>query len=307
MTKIEKYYDALKRFYLIKGNGFYDGDFPYNKEHPYYFKEFILRNTIMDTPKYILNEIKDSQCNALVSKNGNPPEMLCVASSARQCLSALGIFKGNDMDIEHLKTFLNEGDEIDSKVKPHFEKKLRIKNIVGYCPNMDAYFESKNEEYFFECKCGELFSNEKKNISKQYFQNKKHLLGPYLKENIDYIIKNDKYYLNKDKVGSFDLNQFVKHLMGIISNKKKEVVNLNYYYFIPEDQYLDIMPKNYQFIKETLKNAKEDCINAFNLDYIRKMCKDYKINLRLFIGDAVVVHPASEHNTHLFYKKDWNE
>lgn len=307
MKKIEKYYEVLKQIHLLHGNGFFNNDFPYSKEYPYYFKSFILKNMIKDTPKYIIEEIKNGQCNALISKNNNPPEMLCVASSAMQCLVSLGLSLVEGKDITHLSTFINEDDELDKKTKPHFEKKLKIKNVKGYCPNMDAYFESKNQEYFFECKCREIFDNDRKSISSQYIKDEDHLLGLYLKKDIDYTINRDKYYLDKSKVGSFNLNQFVKHLLGIISNKKTEVSNLIYYYFLPSEKYLSGLTGDITFIEEIIEKAKNDCINAFNLEYVRKICNKYKINLRLFVGDAVAIYRASSDNTHLIYKKDWGE
>lgn len=306
MSKIEKYYEALKQVYLLQGNGFFDGDFPYSKDYPYYFKERLLRNIIKDTPKYIINELKDSQCNALVSKNNNPPEILSIASSAMQCLVSLGM-SIEENDNSHLQVFLNAGDEIGIKTKPHFEKKLRIKNVKGYSPNMDAYFESKKQEYYFECKCSEFFNNVKKGISQQYFKDEENLLKPYLKEEIDYTIKADLYYLNKDKVGTFDLNQFVKHLLGIVSNKKTEESNLIYYYFLPNDKYLNQLSRDFDFIKEAKKQAKNDCIGAFNLEFVRRICNKFKINLRLFVGDAVAIYRANESNARLIYKLDWNE
>lgn len=283
MKELKNSYDeTLKRRHLRLGNGFNDNNFPYSPKYPHYYKRFILKNLIENMRKDVYEAYKNGAGHELdEGKNGTPPKMLSVGSSSAFCFTSLVVDRHTNIK-EGADFFSKEGETIRrtyfEKVLPIFEKE----NIIP--PHMDAYAKSKSSEYFFECKCHEMFDQHPLKLSKKYFDTDKDLIVDYLpKESL--VLEKGEYSISEEIFGvkdtTFDIKQLLTHLMGIKCNKKMRESHLIYYYSFPEETDVDDSR-----LLEVMNKTKEDAVKIFESSVIKDYCEKNNIRLHLYIKKA---------------------
>lgn len=233
------------------------------------------------------------------NKNGDilPASMSSVGSSSRFCYLSL---RNSDLSAFGIK-------KAESDV--YFEEKLPIQGVDGGIPpHMDAYYESDDNFYFFECKCHEQFDKHKLELSNAYFDknlivdkiDKKYFLENITKKNKK--TGKDTVYRKYDPAvfglppnPRFDIKQFLTHIMGIESRIKDEIkkgktikeVKLMYFYFIPDAALND------KEIKDIIATLTSEVRIAF--DALKKLC-DIDIKFELYIQHVERVETASKAN-----------
>lgn len=269
------YDDTLKRSYLRMGNGFCGDDFPYSPKYPNYFKKKILDNLVSEMREDVYEAYKNGAGHELnEGKNGVPPKFLSIASSSQFCFITLNVDECINEE-EGADYFAHEGERID---KTYFEKLLPVlDNDKSTPPHMDAYALTEKREYFFECKCHEMFDVHSLYLSKNYFNTGKDLVVDYIPQ--EFI---NRGYIDPTIFGvgatPFDIKQLLTHLMGIKCNKKTEECDLIYYYCFPPKK--DIKDER---LSEVMDQVLKDAKTIFNSKIIKDYCAKYKINLRLCV------------------------
>ncbi len=189
---------------------------------------------------------------------GTPPKMASVASSSRFCYLSLRNASIRDFEVT------------ESQIKPfEFEKDLKVYDISGTNPQMDAFIETDNSYYFFEFKCHEIFDEKAKKLSIQYDINYLNKWGIFRDSNN---IPTDKFGI--EEIRLFDLKQFITHLIGIInySDKEKRKV-FSYVYFKPKKAGKELF--DYDDLASEIKAV-------FKSEVVQRICKDNSIELRLY-------------------------
>ena len=291
-----EYDETLKRSYLKLGNGFFNANFPYSSKYPLYFKKHILGNLIEDMRKDVYLAYKEGSGHELdEGPNGIPPKFLSIGSSSCFCFTSLDINEYIN-EKEGADFFSREGERIK---RTYFEKQLPILNDDSIPPHMDAYAKTTKREYFFECKCHEMFDAHSIKLSKKYFGTDKDLVvdyipRQYLKEDGEMIDINPSIFGVTETV--FDIKQLLTHLMGITCNKTKKECDLIYYYSFPMEK--DIEDER---IKEVINKTKEDSIKIFESEIIKKYCIKHGITIRMFGHHSAFHYAASKRDTYQIY------
>lgn len=285
------YDEALKEAYLTHGSGFGDDDFPWSPEYPLYFKNKILTNLMKNMRPEVVKAYQNAPGHELEERGAIPPKFLSIASSSRFCYESLEI---NEFINEHegADFFSRPGDHLETV---EFEKELRVDSVQGTPPSMDAYARGSQREYFFECKCHEMFDDHPLFLSKQYFGTGKdlivdHIPAEFLSE------KDDGYSIDPKAFGEadtlFDIKQLLTHLMGIVCNRTAPECDLIYYYALPEKT--DVKDER---LVGVIEKTKADAIRTFESSVIKEYCKAHHITLRLCVKNAASPYAASKRNT----------
>lgn len=291
-----EYDEALKRGYLRAGNGFYDNDFPYSPKYPLYFKKSVLRNLIKRMRKSVYLSYKKGAGHELdEGPNGIPPKFLSIGSSSRFCFVSLNVDDGIN-EKEGADFFSHEGERIK---RTYFEKRLPVFDDDSTPPHMDAYAKTRKREYFFECKCHEMFDTHPLRLSKKYFNTGKdlivdHIPPEYLTEVGSAIAISPEAFGVKDTM--FDIKQLLTHLMGIECNRTRKHCDLIYFYSFPEE--MDIVDPR---ISEVIQKVKVDAVTIFECKIIKDYCSAYNITLRLYSFDGNCRYAASESRVKRIY------
>ena len=220
----EEYDETLKRSYLRVGNGFYNADFPYSQKYPLYFRKHILNNLISNMRKDVFLAYKEGAGHELdEGPNGVPPKFLSIGSSSQFCFTSLDINQYIN-EKEGADFFAHDGERIK---RTYFEKQLPVFDDSSIPPHMDAYAKTNKREYFFECKCHEMFDVHTLKLSKKYFGTDKDLVVDHIPQ--QYLtIEGGMIAIDPSAFGVentvFDIKQLLTHLMGIVCNKSKKNV-----------------------------------------------------------------------------------
>lgn len=285
----QKYDEILKNDYIgnnkLKSNQF--GYVIYNNYNNY-FSNQMLEYFKTELGKHF-KEYDSGSGQELTQKNGQPPKFLSIGSSSNFCFFSLR----NDGFKYFLSELEGENYEIinSNNKEIEFEKKLKI--IPRGIANLDAYVKTKKCEYFFECKCHELFDNHKTQLSKSYFNGE---LFVSKKEFNTWFNSSGK--INFENIGinsnsGFDFKQFCTHLMGISKNKNL-TAHLIYYYCLPKMDSIKIDKKLYKKITQFLVDTKTILTNKKLISY----CEQNNIYLHFFIKfDGYTQEMASKQNT----------
>ena len=290
MSSLKYEYDEiLKQRYLEKGNGFYDDDFPYSSKYPHYFKKHVLKNLLDDMNSTTKKAYMVGAGKEFEEKNGRPPKFLSIGSSSLFCYLALSTDCADDKEGAD---YFSIGDDKINNVE--FEKKLKVLPGNANPPHMDAYAKTKNREYFFECKCHEMFDKHNIRLSKKYFSTDKDLVVNYIPQ--EYLIDNGKFYaVDSNAFGiensAFDIKQFLTHLMGIKCNMQKQEVQFIYFYCLPPKNLI----KNNKIL-DICQKAISDANALFKSDIVSNYCNNNGIKLSLYVYDGPAVYAASKDN-----------
>lgn len=292
----EEYDKTLKKGYLKLGNGAFDGDFPYSVKYPLYFKRSFLRAFVKQMRKSVYLAYKEGAGHELdEGANGVPPKFLSIGSSSQFCFVSLNI---NDYlnEKEGADYFSHEGERIK---RVYFEKKLPVFNDNSIPPHIDAYAKTPKREYFFECKCHEMFDQHPLKISKRYFNTGKDLIIDYIPQ--EFLIEEGKMItINKEAFGLketlFDIKQLLTHLMGIECNKKRKNCDLIYFYSFPKES--DIEDSR---ISEVIQKVKDDTVKIFESKIIKSYCSAHNITLRFYAYDGHGTYAARNTLVHKIY------
>ena len=298
LKRLKKEYDeTLKRGYLKMGNGFFDGDFPYSPKYPLYFKKVCLRILVKQMRKSVYLAYKKGAGHELdEGPKGIPPKFLSIGSSSRFCFVSLDVYKYIG-EKEGADYFSHDGERIK---RTYFEKKLPIFDDDSIPPHMDAYAKTSKREYFFECKCHEMFDEHPLELSKKYFGTGKdlvvdHIPSEYLhKKGNGMIVIDPEAFGLKEVV--FDVKQLLTHLMGIVCNKTRKNCDLIYFYSFPREK--DIEDPR---IKEVIEKVKEDAIKVFESNIIKDYCLAHNITLRFYAYDGHGTYAADKTLVHKIY------
>ena len=292
----EEYDKTLKRSYLRVGNGFYNADFPYSQKYPLYFRKHILSNLIRNMRKDVYQAYKKGAGHELdEGPNGIPPKFLSIGSSSCFCFTSLDINEYIN-EKEGADFFSHEGENIK---RTYFEKQLPVLEDSSIPPHMDAYAKTTKREYFFECKCHEMFDIHPLILSKKYFGTGRDLVvdyipKQYLKEDGGMIAIDPSVFGVKETV--FDIKQLLTHLMGIACNKTKKECDLIYFYSFPMEQ--DIEDSR---ITEVIDKVKSDAIKIFESEIIMNYCLKHNITLRMYGHHSAYQSAANESNSYRIY------
>ena len=292
----EEYDKTLKKSYLRVGNGFCDADFPYSQKYPLYFKRHILINLIFNMRKDVRLAYQEGAGHELdEGPNGVPPKFLSIGSSSRFCFTGLDINEYIN-EKEGADFFSHEGENIK---RTYFEKQLPVLDDSSIPPHMDAYAKTTKREYFFECKCHEMFDIHSLILSKKYFGTGRDLVvdyipKQYLKEDGGMIAIDPSAFGVKDTV--FDIKQLLTHLMGIACNKIRKECDLIYFYSFPMEQ--DIENKR---LIEVIDKVKNDAIKIFESKIIMNYCLKHNITLRMYGHHSAYHHAANDSNSYRIY------
>ena len=292
----EEYDKTLKKSYLRVGNGFNDADFPYSQKYPLYFRSHILINLISNMRKDVRLAYQEGAGHELdEGPNGVPPKFLSIGSSSCFCFTSLNINKYIN-EKEGADFFSHEGEKIK---RTYFEKRLPVLEDSSIPPHMDAYAKTTKREYYFECKCHEMFDIHSLILSKKYFGTGRDLVvdyipKQYLKEDGGMIAIDPSAFGVKETV--FDIKQLLTHLMGIACNKTKKECDLIYFYSFPMEQ--DIEDKK---LTEVIDKVKSDAIKIFESEIIRNYCLKHNITLRMYGHHSAYHHAANESNSYRIY------
>ena len=291
-----EYDETLKRSYLKFGNGFFNADFPYSSKYPLYFRKHILDNLIRDMRKDVYLSYKNGAGHELdEGPHGVPPKFLSIGSSSQFCFTSLDINESMN-EKEGADFFAHKGERIK---RTYFEKQLPVLNDGSIPPHTDAYAKTIKREYFFECKCHEMFDAHTIKLSKKYFGTDKDLVvdyipKEYLKEDNGMIDINPSIFDVTETI--FDIKQLLTHLMGIACNKVKKECDLIYYYSFPMEK--DIEDER---IKEVISKVKEDSIKIFESEIIKNYCLKYGITIHMFGHHSAYHYAASKNDTYQIY------
>lgn len=240
-----------------------------------------------------LDEYKKGSGQELKEKGPIPPKFLSIASSSSFCYFSLR----NDGYKYFAKKIENDNFTLSEQIS--FEKDLNIipRNKFATA-HLDAYFKTKKNEYFFECKCHEFFDTHAKSLKQKYFDEKPNLFVS-TGEFKDWFTSKGEIKFGESGIGieeksGFDFKQFCAHLMGIERNKDKDLTShLIYYYCLPKKESLIKEPD----IKEKVIQAIVDTLKILNSEKLKKYFGD-KIKFHLFIKiDGYTEEPSSEKNT----------
>ena len=292
----EKYDETLKRSYLRVGNGFYNAVFPYSPRYPLYFRKYILGNLISEMRKDIYLAYKEGAGRELdEGPNGVPPKFLSIGSSSCFCFTSLDVNKNIDKK-EGADFFSRDGERIK---RTYFEKQLPVFDDSSIPPHLDAYAKTNKREYFFECKCHEMFDTHTLKLSKKYFGTGKDLVVDYIPQ--QYLIEEGGMIeINSSAFGVrntvFDIKQLLTHLMGIVCNKTKKECDLIYFYSFPMEK--DIEDER---LIEVIEKVKTDATKIFESDIIKNYCSKYNITIRMYGHHSAYHHAANEVNSYKIY------
>ena len=304
MKKLKPVYDeTLRKIYIRQYGPGSENDFPWSPEYPNYFRKGLISYIALTMRPEVLEAYMDGEGGELLpsrEKRREPPKFASIASSARFCYESLEMFKD---------TKEGEGADFFARSRRHietveFEKVLPIASVRGSNPSMDAYAFDGKREYFFECKCHEMFDHHHLNLSKQYFSTGlclivNHIRDEFLKEEGGELLFDPKAFGEADTL--FDIKQLLTHLMGIVCNRKTQETDLIFYYNLPKEEDIRAVvedPVVRDAILEVVKKTTADAIKIFESPIIKDYCKARNITLRLFVKDAaVLLSPASKDNT----------
>ncbi|MBO6286622.1 MAG: hypothetical protein J6O18_10000 [Bacilli bacterium] len=292
----ESFDQSMKDYYLGLMGPKGENDFPYSSKYAHYFKPEMLEAFISTMRPDILAAYRKGSGGELEPKpNGVPPKFLSIASSSRFCYTALDVKedskKGYGADF-----FALPGESIE---KVFFEKELAIVPDAKRHPTIDAYACSKDTEYFFECKCHEMFQAHDNYLSSRYFAHPKDLIVKSIPK--EYI--KEGHRLDSRAFGLentvFDTKQLLTHLMGIQCNATKKNRILVYYYFFPCRDYISD-PK----VLTTLDRVLDEAKAIFNSSIVREHCQKHGVRLTLAVKQSGYDDPASEANTTILYQTE---
>ncbi len=247
--------------YKIEGRNF---DLYYEKS---WFESFV---------NSMANEIRDRYGREIKPKGNEPPHMASVGSSSHFCYIAL-------KDIEGVE----------------FEKDCPI--FYRAVPHIDAYIPQEDCEVFVEVKCHEIFDSHKTKMSKKY--------GKYFKENdiftelipkdwtVDKELSIPLNLLGVNKKCSFDVKQFICHLLGIAANRCEKPAKLVYLFFIPvvDDE------ETAGEIKEVFDQLQSEIKALFTSEPIMKFCKAKNISLSAIAEKSRTMEALSAENMVVLY------
>ena len=233
-------------------------------------KEFNSFLNEMQLPKYkkIYEAYGDGKGRELTKhKCGSgiyPPKMASVASSSRFCYLALrdgaaGLGSSGAVDFEHGCT---------------------ITGIKGTAPQLDAYIPKDN--IYVEVKCHEIF-DQHRIIMKEAYWNLVFGLGNDFGFSMMEKLKKDTFEIPLTAFGAekknsmFDMKQFICHLLGIASQKKRDIpAALVYLFFKPKVQQADEAME----IEKVFSILQEEIKIIFGSEPIQQFVK--KNNIRLW-------------------------
>ncbi len=277
-NKLKTEYDEiLKREFLKERGSSPERYFPYSMQYPNYFKKSILVSIAKNMRKDVLYAYLNGSGQELREQaNGIPPKFLSIASSSSFCYFSLNI-NGKSVLKEGADFFSHNGERIN---KVYFEKKLPILSNCQSTPHIDAYAKTIKREYFFECKCHEIFDYHPIKLSKRYFDSSKDLITKYIPKK--YLTIKDKYItINSVVFGvtnfAFDIKQLLTHLMGIACNKKAKKCDLIYFYAFPDMK--DIQNNK---IIALIEKIKKDAIQIFESQIIKDYCLKNGITIHFY-------------------------
>lgn len=156
------------------------------------------------------------------AKKKYPPKMASFSSSSRLTYCLFKDIK----NIGETRIFFDDGDTYEEVI---FEGKLKIK--AGGRPNIDAILIGKKSIVFIEVKCQEFYNSSKKvNILSTSYKKE---LEKYSINNLKTVVNNQKKYIDLGtELKRFDLQQTVKHLLGInnfiCKSKEDETYSIKY-------------------------------------------------------------------------------
>lgn len=158
-----------------------------------------------------------------------------------------------------------------------FEKECRVDHIRGAAPQLDVYFQTENgTHYFFEVKCHELFDDHlltslSDQYKEKYFRDfvannlidaseSQLLFQHWNKENGNSELCVKDFGVETDII-HFDFKQFICHLLGIISFRKKHPAEpIRFYYLF----YYNPAYKNiYDKLEAEIKSVASAFIKVF--------------------------------------------
>ncbi|MCR5490687.1 MAG: hypothetical protein K6F32_00985 [Bacilli bacterium] len=298
--KAKERYDALLKEIYLETYPERADSFPYSERYAHYFKPSVLHEFVARMDDEAYRAYRHSPGKELeAKKNGVPPKMLSIASSSAFCLASLavkGIGTGADF-------FTRTKGSIK---KAYFEKELPVFPSFNCTPpTMDGYAEGAGEEYFFECKCHEIFDEHPILLSKNYFKSERNLIVKRIpKEWLSDVGKNMKidpkaFGLSGDS--PFDAKQLLTHIMGIQCNKKDGPGTLIYLFYLPESKRI-----REDEIKRVIDQALLDAKTVFESDVVRECCKENRISLRLYVKHDAV-NPCDATNTEEVYRCSWDD
>ena len=298
LERLKLHYDeAMKRNYLAEAGEKGKDDFPYSEKYPLYLKRHLLDYyvSLMNVDTY--NAYRYGEGKELEEGvRGRPPKFLSVASSSRFCFTSLDIRKDTKAG-EGADFFALKGERIHAV---YFEKPLPILgDLAKGHPSMDAYAVSEDTEYFFECKCQEMFGPHQITLSPSYFRSGEDLIVSHVPE--EYLSRPGRdYEISPRAFGLealyFDAKQFLTHLMGIKRNAKAKRKEFIYYYFLPCDIYLTD-PKAKEVVEQTLLDA----MKVFSCSWVQEYCQKENIHLTLAVKRGDFFHPSSKDNTEILF------
>lgn len=298
MNKIDlkkKYDEILKKDYIgnddKKANYF---GYEIHKNYKNYFNKERSKEIKNELEKSgHLKEYESGSGQELKEKGSMPPKFLSIGSSSSFCFFSLR----ND----GYKYFARkiEEDNVEISEQIHFEKDLNIiSGNKGATAHLDAYFKTKKNEYFFECKCHEFFDSHKKSLSEKYFDKKLNLFVSE-EEFEDWFTSQGHIKFGASGVGieqnsGFDFKQFCAHLMGIEKIRNNNLTShLIYYYCLPKKDSLDEESE----IKENIVHIIKDTLKILNSEKLKKHFGD-KIKFHLFIKiDGCTEEVSNDKNT----------
>lgn len=264
-------YEIAGRFY----------DVYYNKED---YKKFIVE---MQSDKYnkFYNQYNRGKGSELIEKGGRPPKMASVASSSRFCYLALR---------NGCKQFCNSENII-------FEHGCKINGVDGTGAQLDAYVPEEN--IYFEVKCHEIFGNHKNILSKSYWkllygeENDFGFSYAECPETAKFQFNMSDFGIEKRKV-RFDIKQLLCHLLGIASQKDKDVpAKLVYLFFKPK---MNLESEQIQ-IDEVFEELKDEIRNIFSSKPIHNFTSKNNIKLSAIAEYSTVMEPLSKENTIILF------
>jgi len=297
--KLKRDYDqTLKDIYIAHYGKDYADDFPWSPEYPLYFQKGLVLYLTQCMRPEVLDAYVNGEGGELTPSpwQGRPPKFASIASSSRFCFLSLEMFS-DTKEGEGADFFARPGGHIETM---EFEKRLPVTHVRGKEPSMDAYAFDGEREYFFECKCHEMFDGHSLELSKQYFKTgldlvANHIPDEFLKEKDGKLFFDPRAFGDGDTL--FDVKQLLTHLMGIVCNRKTRECDLIYFYCLPKKE--DIKDER---LNEVIEKAIGDAIKTFESPIIKDYCKTHRIRLRLFAKDAAALFDsASKDNTEELY------
>ena len=149
--------------------------------------------------------------------NGTLPKMWAYYSSSALVVNMFGLIESLNLGGECWDSLLRLKSFFGSrKVYSQFEKKIPIKGVTGYTPNLDLYLCGGDRHVGIESKFMEMYRRKRKQkVSSQYIEK-----FPWWSE-YQGLKKIATNVLNYTGDGRFDAAQLLKHCMALISRAKE--------------------------------------------------------------------------------------